>query len=66
MNGKAPSVKVRFWLPTRAQIDYAGKLMAELGYEDSDVHEIFGKDFDDLAKDEMGRLIDILKKELEG
>ena len=57
MNGKEP---------TSAQIKYAEKLMAELGYEDSDVHEIFGKDFDDLSRDEMRRLIDELKDEWEG
>ena len=52
--------------PTRAQIDYAEKLMAALGYEDDDVREIFGNDFDDLSKYEMRRLINILKNELEG
>lgn len=52
--------------PTAAQIDYARKLLQEAGYDGDDVREIFGKGFDELTRSEMARLIDGMKKELEG
>lgn len=52
--------------PTQKQLDYARKLMEELGYDCDDIYEIHGKDFYDLTRTEVSQLIDDLKDELEG
>ena len=52
--------------PTQAQIDYACRLLVDLGYMRDDVRDMVGKDFDDLTRGELSRLIDELKHEFEG
>lgn len=52
--------------PTQAQSEYAEWLLIEAGYDDCDVRDMCGKDFEDLTRSEMARLIDDLKHELEG
>jgi len=52
--------------PTRKQIEYAKDLMHKLGYDDDNIFEMLGKDFNDLTKYEMSQLIDTLKEEWEG
>ena len=52
--------------PTQAQLDYARKLMTDLGYDCQDIREMCGKDFDDLTRFEMSSLIGNLKDEMEG
>ena len=52
--------------PTAAQIEYCQSLMWRLGYDEADVRDITGADFDDLSRSQMARLIDELRDEWEG
>jgi hypothetical protein len=52
--------------PTKAQIDYAKKLMVDTGYMRDDVWDMFGKEFEELTRDEMACFIDMMKAEREG
>lgn len=50
--------------PTKAQVDFARKLLQEAGYDAYDVRDIYGKDFDELTAGELSELIDDMKTEL--
>ena len=50
--------------PTKAQVDFARKLLQEAGYDAYDVRDIYGKDFDELTTGELSELIDDMKTEL--
>jgi hypothetical protein len=50
--------------PTDRQCDFAMYLMSRLGYNDTDIRDMYDKDFDDLTRREMEILIDDMLDEL--
>jgi len=50
--------------PTDKQCGFALDLMSRLGYNDTDIRDMYDKDFSDLTRREMGILIDDMLDEL--
>ena len=50
--------------PTDKQCAFALDLMSRLGYNETDIRDMYNKDFDDLTRREMGILIDDMLDEL--